>query len=267
MESRDRGLTAARVLAVRDLRLTRGSRLILAGVSFEVHRGDVVALMGLSGAGKTSVLRVIAGLERDFQGGVDFADDGPPPRRAAERRHVHHAGMVFQFHHLFEHLSVLDNVCLAPVHVRGVNRQDAEARAQELLADLGVAHRVHALPRELSGGEAQRTAIARALAMEPPVLLLDEPTAALDPARRGSLGGTLGDLARRGCAILLTSHDVDFVRDHASEVLVLAEGQIVERGDPRSVLGQPTHPATRALLQDTSAVDDGSRSSIDLRRR
>jgi len=250
MESRNRELNAMRILAVRDLRLSRGSRLILAGVSFEVRRGGIVALMGLSGAGKTSVLRIVAGLERDFQGDVDFADDGPA-RRPSGRQPVHHAGMVFQFHHLFEHLTVLDNVCLAPVHVRGVKRQDAETRARELLADLGVAHRVYALPRELSGGEAQRTAIARALAMDPPLLLLDEPTAALDPARRGSLGITLGDLARQGRTILLTSHDVDFVREHASEVLVIADGQIVEHGDPKLVLGQPTHPATRALLQDT----------------
>jgi ABC-type polar amino acid transport system ATPase subunit len=252
MEGRDRELNATRILAVRDLRLSRGSRLILAGVSFEVRRGGIVAVMGLSGSGKTSMLRIVAGLERDFQGDVDFQDDGSRARRPSGRQPVHHAGMVFQFHHLFEHLTVLDNVCLAPVHVRGAKRQDAEARARELLADLGVAHRVHALPRELSGGEAQRTAIARALAMDPPLLLLDEPTAALDPARRGSLGITLGDLARQGRTILLTSHDVDFVRDHASEVLVLADGQIVERGDPKLVLGQPTHSATRALLQDTA---------------
>jgi ABC-type polar amino acid transport system ATPase subunit len=260
MESRDRSLTREltagddRVLAVRNLRLLRGARVVLTGITFEVSRGEVVALMGLSGAGKTSVLRIIAGLERDHQGDVDFGSSQSASagarNAAASARVPQHAGMVFQFHHLFEHLTVLDNICLAPVHVRGVTRRDAEARARELLQDLGVAHRSSALPRELSGGEAQRAAIARALAMDPRLLLLDEPTAALDPARRSSLGTALVELAGTGRAILFTSHDVDFVRDHATRVLVLADGAIVEHGDPRAVLAHPTHAATRALLQD-----------------
>jgi ABC-type polar amino acid transport system ATPase subunit len=157
--------------------------------------------------------------------------------------------MVFQFHYLFEHLTVLDNVCLAPVHVHHVSREAAATRARALLDELGIGHRATALPRELSGGEAQRAAIARALAMDPPLLLLDEPTASLDPARRTSLGLTLRQLATSGRAMLVTSHDVDFVRDHASRVLILADGRVVEAGDPRTVLTQPTHEATRALLQ------------------
>ena len=157
--------------------------------------------------------------------------------------------MVFQFHYLFEHLTVLDNVCLAPVHVLGSAAAAAEARARALLDELGVGHRATALPRELSGGEAQRAAIARALAMDPPLLLLDEPTASLDPARRTSLGATLGHSRASGRAILVTSHDVDFVRDHATRVLILADGRVVEAGAPGVVLDHPTHEATRALLQ------------------
>jgi ABC-type polar amino acid transport system ATPase subunit len=231
------------VLQVRDLHLRRGARDILAGVTVAVARGELVALMGLSGAGKTTILRVIAGLEPGASGDV-VIDDGDPSRPHASR-----VGMVFQFHYLFEHLTALENVCLAPVHVHQRTRGQAEARARELLDGLGVAHRAAALPRELSGGEAQRVAIARALAMDPPVLLLDEPTAALDPARRMALGTSLRELADSGRAILLTSHDVDFVRDHAHRVVILADGQVVESGEARQVLTAPAHSATRALIE------------------
>jgi ABC-type glutathione transport system ATPase component len=125
---------------------------------------------------------------------------------------------------------------------------EARTRAQSLLDQLGVGHRAHALPRELSGGEAQRVAIARALAVDPPLLLLDEPTASLDPARRNDLGDSLRQLARSGRALVMTSHDDDFVREFASRVVVLANGEVVEAGDPHEVLTNPAHPATRELL-------------------
>ena len=221
------------VLSVRGLRLTRGSREILRGVDLHADAGEVVALMGLSGSGKTTILRVIAGLEAPDAGDV-----------VTEK-----AGMVFQFHYLFEHLSALDNVTLAPVHVQGAALGVARERAQALLAQLGVGHRANALPRELSGGEAQRVAIARALAVDPPLLLLDEPTASLDPARKNDLGDALRALAASGRALLMTSHDDDFVRDYATRVVVLAEGEVVEAGEPKVVLTDPKHPATRELLQ------------------
>jgi len=224
-------MTAA--LTVRGLRVTRGGREILSDVALHAGAGDVLALMGLSGSGKTTILRVIAGLEPRDAGDVQAAK----------------VGMVFQFHFLFEHLSALDNVALAPVHVQRASREDARERAQALLDQLGVGHRGHALPRELSGGEAQRVAIARALAVDPPLLLLDEPTASLDPARRTELGDVLGGLARSGRALLMTLHDDDFVRNHATRVVVLADGRVVEEGEPRDVLGNPQHAATRALLQ------------------
>jgi ABC-type polar amino acid transport system ATPase subunit len=241
------------VLLIRDLRLSRGTREILSGVDLSASRGELVALMGLSGAGKSTVLRAVAGLE-PFDGGSLQVDDValpsgrrvPPSMLAPLRRKI---GMVFQFHALFEHLSALDNVCLAPVHVQGVSYGEAAARARVLLEELGVGARERALPRELSGGEAQRVAIARALAMDPPVLLLDEPTASLDPARRTELGDSLRALARSGRALVLTCHDDEFVRDHATRVVILANGRVVEEGDPRTVLDHPTHPATRALLQ------------------
>ncbi|MEZ5285319.1 MAG: ATP-binding cassette domain-containing protein [Vicinamibacterales bacterium] len=220
-------------LRVRGLRLSRGTRTILDGVDLDARAGEIVALMGLSGSGKTTVLRVLAGLETPDAGEI----------------RVPKAGMVFQFHYLFEHLSAMENVCLAPVHTQGVPRAQAESRAQTLLDGLGVGHRARALPRELSGGEAQRVAIARALAVDPPLLLLDEPTASLDPARRNDLGDALRALASSGRALLVTSHDDDFVRDFATRVMILANGRVVEEGEPRDVLDHARHEDTRRLLQ------------------
>lgn len=240
------------VLTTQALRLSRGRREVLCGVDIRVSRSEVVALMGLSGSGKTTILRAIAGLER-FDGGEIRVDDvtiaaGTDPRhtrRALDQR----VGMVFQFHYLFEHLPAIENVVLAPVHVLRKTRSAAEVRAHALLDQLGVGHRATALPRELSGGEAQRVAIARALAVDPPLLLMDEPTASLDPARRNELGDVLRALAADGRTLVMTSHDDDFVREFATRVIVLAGGCVVEEGEPASVLSNPRHPATRELLQ------------------
>lgn len=221
------------VISLAGVRLNRGGRAVLSDVSLAAGAGEVVALMGLSGSGKTTLLRLLARLETPDAGTVI----APP------------AGLVFQFHFLFEHLSALNNVCLALQHVHRLPRSEAEARARTLLDDLGVAHRADALPRQLSGGEAQRVAIARALAVDPPVLLLDEPTASLDPARRADLGGALRRLAQSGRTLVLTSHDDDFVRAVATKLLVLADGVVVESGDPATVLSAPVHEATRRLLR------------------
>jgi ABC-type polar amino acid transport system ATPase subunit len=239
-------------LHIESLRVRRGAREILRGVSFSVASRSLVALMGLSGSGKSTLLRSVAALEPFDSGQIRVSDVelGPgvrrPPSPDPLRERV---GMVFQFHCLFEHLSALDNVCLAPCHVRREPPGDVRARATALLDQLGVGQRAAARPRELSGGEAQRVAIARALAMDPPLLLLDEPTASLDPARRRALGESLAELAGSGRALLVTSHDDDFVRDFASEVLILADGEVVERGKPREVLDAPRHDATKALLR------------------
>jgi polar amino acid transport system ATP-binding protein len=241
------------ILEVRDLRLNRGMRQVLRGVNLRVSRGELVALMGLSGGGKTTVLRSVAALEA-FDGGSIAVDGvvlqpGPTPARPVMRELRKRVGMVFQLHYLFEHLSVLQNVMLAPMHVAHVAAGAAQQRAMELLESLGVAHRKDALPRELSGGEAQRVAIARAMAMEPPLLLMDEPTASLDPARRHELGETLVALTTGGRTLVVTTHDDDFARDFANRVVVLANGEVVEEGPSKDVLTNPQHPATRALLQ------------------
>lgn len=240
------------VLAVEGLRLARGATEVLRGVDLSAGRGELVALMGLSGGGKTTVLRCVTALEA-FDGGSIEVDGfrlgpGPAPRERALAPLRRKVALVFQQHGLFEHLDALGNVTLAPVHVLGAPRREAEERAMALLASLGVSHRTGALPRQLSGGEAQRVAIARALAVDPPLLLLDEPTASLDPARRADLGETLARLASEGRTLVVTSHDDDFVRDFATRLVVLAEGRVVEEGVPREVLSRPAHAATRALL-------------------
>jgi ABC-type polar amino acid transport system ATPase subunit len=220
-----------RVLHVAELRMQRGARPILTGASLEVSRGELVALMGPSGSGKTTLLRAVAGLEH-FQGGridvdgVTLTGSAAAGRAtlAALRRKV---GMVFQFHCLFEHLTALQNVCLAPVHAHRVAHDAAVNRGRELLDAFGVGHRADALPRHLSGGEAQRVAIARALAVDPPLLLMDEPTASLDPVRRGELGVLLQRLLAQGRTLVIATHDEDFARDFASRIVRMEDGLVV----------------------------------------
>ncbi|MEQ1757798.1 MAG: ATP-binding cassette domain-containing protein [Vicinamibacterales bacterium] len=222
------------LLTSRGLTIARGDRSIVRDVSFSVDRGDIVAVMGPSGAGKSTVLRAIAGLDPIAAGTVEIDGmtlaPGAVPRGMALRDLHRRVGVVFQFHHLFAHKRALENVWLAPVHVSRVSRADAERRAQDLLAHLGVGHRADAFPHELSGGEAQRVAIARALAMDPPLLLMDEPTASLDPERRGELAETLRQLAGQGRTLVVATHDVDFVRALAGRVIVLESGRLVRDG-------------------------------------
>lgn len=245
------------VLEVRDLAVSRGEQHVLKGLDLTVASGEIWALMGVSGAGKTTVLRSIAALQPFSAGSITVGNVTlkpgallPESRLRALRGKV---GMVFQAHALFEHLSVLDNVTLSPIHALGFTRERAETVARGLLESLGVLARVDALPRQLSGGEAQRVAIARALALDPLLLLMDEPTSALDPARRGALGDTLRALARSGRGLLISTHDVEFAEAHADRVAVLSHGVLVEHGAARDVLQRPQHAATRELLASPDA--------------
>jgi polar amino acid transport system ATP-binding protein len=221
------------VLQVSDLHLGRGARHVLAGVTLDVGRGELVAIMGPSGSGKTTILRAVAGLEPFQTGRIDVdgvaLTGGTSATKATLRSLRRKVGMVFQFHCLFEHLSAIDNVCLAPIHAYGIAAADARRRALELLAGFGVEHRAAALPRHLSGGEAQRVAIARALAVDPPLLLMDEPTASLDPERRSELGLLLQELQRQHRTLLIATHDEDFAREWATRVVTLRDGQVCKR--------------------------------------
>ena len=254
----ERGVSASSLshnggpIDVRDLHVSRGGRAVLRGVGFHVAPGEVCALMGVSGAGKSTALRAIAALEPFDAGTVDVGgvalSPGPVPPESRLRALRRVVGMVFQSHALFEHLTALENVMLAPVHALGWPRDRADAVARELLASLGVGHRADALPRQLSGGEQRRVTLARVLALRPRLVVADEPTSALDPARRGALGDTLRALAAQGRGLLVSTHDVEFARAHCDRVLVLAEGVLVEEGAAGAVLAAPAHPATRALL-------------------
>jgi ABC-type polar amino acid transport system ATPase subunit len=224
-------------LSVRGLRVDRAGREVIRGVDLDVEPGEVCALMGESGAGKTTILRVVAALEPFTAGvvtvGAATLRPGPIPPQSQLGPLRAKVGMVFQMHALFEHLSAEANATLAPIHVHGWTAERASARAAELFDLLGVAHRAQALPRELSGGEAQRVAIARALATDPAVLLMDEPTASLDPARREALAVTVRSLAGERRGVLIATHDADFARGCADRVLRLEHGVIVN-GPARS---------------------------------
>jgi ABC-type polar amino acid transport system ATPase subunit len=228
MEGGDR--MSGHVLRMRDVQLSRGTRQILRGVTFDVPRASFIAIMGASGSGKTTVLRAVAGLEAFDAGSIAIEDltiEGGARVSGERLRQLRRkVGLVFQFHHLFDHLTVQDNVCLAPVHVQRVPVEEARRRARELLAALEVDHRAQALPRELSGGEAQRVAIARALAVDPPVLMMDEPTASLDAARREGLGTLLRRLSGENRTILVSTHDEGFAKEWATQVIYLHEGRI-----------------------------------------
>jgi ABC-type polar amino acid transport system ATPase subunit len=221
------------VLTVRNLEVRRGTRHVVRGASLDVARGEIVAVMGASGAGKTSVLRAVAGLDPIVAGTVVIdglqLSAGALPRGETLRELHRRVGMVFQFHHLFEHLTALHNVCLALVHVQRRPQVEAERKARQLLDHLGVGARADAVPRELSGGEAQRVAIARALALGPPLLLMDEPTASLDPARRGELATTLRQLAAEGRTLVVATHDEEFARSCATRILTMEQGRVVHR--------------------------------------
>lgn len=246
-------------LTVNQLRVMRGTQEVLRGIDLVVGAGEICALMGISGSGKTTVLRTVVALQAFESGSIAVGDfalrPGRVPPESALKPLRRRIGMVFQAHSLFAHLTVLQNLTLAPVHAMGSSIEQAEEVARRLLSSLGIAHRADAYPSQISGGEAQRVAIARALALDPMLLLLDEPTSALDPARRGALGETLRALAREGRGLLLATHDAEFAQAYSDRVAVLAKGVIVETGASADVLTSPTHQATRELLRHTT--EDG----------
>jgi ABC-type polar amino acid transport system ATPase subunit len=220
------------LLTLRDVEVARGGRVLVSDLNLETKPGDLIALRGPSGSGKTTILRAIAALDPFERGTIEVGDVRLEARRTPDRATLHrlrrHVGLVFQFHCLFEHMSALQNVCLAPVHVYGISHQRAEQSARGLLEQLGVESRADAWPRELSGGEAQRVAIARALAVDPPVLLMDEPMASLDPSRRAELGALLQRLTSSGRALIVTTHDEAFARQFATRVLTIEGSRILD---------------------------------------
>ena len=236
----------------------RGRTEVLKDVSVETARGEVLCLLGPSGAGKSTLLRCVNGLEPPDRG-VVWVDGEPigcrergghwfrlPERDAARQRAG--IGMVFQSFNLFPHMTVLDNLCDAPVRVRHQARGAVRERAMGLLDQVGLHDKAAAYPRQLSGGQQQRVAIARALAMQPRLMLFDEPTSALDPHLVGEVLDVIRGLAASGMTMLIVTHEVQFAREVADRVAMMLDGVIAEIGPAREVLSVPQHPDVRAFL-------------------
>ena len=242
--------TGAPLLAVVDLHKTFGRSEVLRGISLEMREGEVVALIGASGSGKSTFLRCINRLEAPTAGTVHFqGKEIAVANAAAELNRVRaQIGMVFQQFNLFPHLTALENIALAPRKVLGQSQADAEKRARELLEQVHLGAKADNYPAELSGGQQQRVAIARALALEPALLLFDEPTSALDPELVGEVLEVMRNLARAGRTMLVATHEMGFAREAANRVLFLDNGQVLEEGPPEQVLGNPKEDRTRAFL-------------------
>lgn len=235
-------------IALRGVTKRFGDVVALDGIDLEVRPGEVVVCIGPSGSGKSTLLRCANGLEVPDRGVVEI--DGAPMdvhRKDIDRLRAE-VGMVFQNFNLFPHLTVLENLTLAPRLVRGRTRADAERRAMELLERVGVADKRDVHPEMLSGGQKQRVAIARALAMEPVAMLFDEPTSALDPEMVGEVLAVMRGLAADGMTMLVASHEMGFAREVAHRVLFLDHGGIVEEGTPARIFDAPREERTRAFL-------------------
>ena len=226
-----------------------GDHTVLDGVDLDVEQGQCVALIGPSGSGKSTLLRCINLLEPVDDGavlidGVDVSDPGHDANSVRRR-----VGMVFQSFNLFPHMTVAENITLAPVRVLGTERSAARKRAKELLERFGLADKSSSYPDRLSGGQQQRVAIIRSLAMEPEVLLLDEITSALDPELVGEVLDVVRGLKADGMTLVIATHEMGFARDSSDLVCVLDGGRIIEKGDPRTVLASPSTERARQFLQ------------------
>jgi polar amino acid transport system ATP-binding protein len=236
------------LLRVEDVDKSYGDEEVLNGVSFRMERGDVDVLMGPSGSGKSTMLRCINRLT-EIDDGEIWLDDtlvtGPDTDVNALRQEV---GMVFQGFNLFAHLTALENITLGLKRVRGMSAEAARERGAEHLARVGLAEQADSYPAELSGGQQQRVGIARALAMEPKLMLFDEPTSALDPELIGEVVDVMRDLAEDGMTMLVVSHEMGFARSAADNIVFLDDGHIVESGSPEQLFERPEHERTEAFL-------------------
>jgi polar amino acid transport system ATP-binding protein len=237
------------LLRVEGLRKAYGDKVVLRDVTLDVAAHDVVCLIGASGSGKSTLLRCLNLLETVDDGGIWFEGEEITDPRVDARSVRSRMGMVFQAYNLFPHMTVLDNLTLAPRKVHRVPRRDAEARARELLGRFGLADKADEHPDRLSGGQQQRAALARALATDPSLVLLDEVTSALDPELVGEVLDILRDLATGGTTMVLATHEMAFAREVASSVCFLHDGAILEHGTPEQVLGAPRHERTRQFLR------------------
>lgn len=235
-------------ISVKNLKKNFGSLEVLKDINIEVTEGEVVVLIGPSGSGKSTLLRCLNQLEKATSGrivvdGYDVTDKHTDINQV--RKNI---GMVFQHFNLFNHLTVLKNMTLAPVHLKTLSKEEAKNKAMQLLERVGLADKAQAYPSQLSGGQKQRVAIARALEMNPDIMLFDEPTSALDPEMVGEVLAVMKELARDGMTMIVVTHEIGFAREVASRVIFMEGGYIVEEGTPDQVFNHPKEPRTIDFL-------------------
>jgi len=247
------------LLRVEDLHKRYGKEEVLKGVSFSLEKGETKVIIGPSGTGKSTLLRCINRLTEPDRGRIWLEDVEITSPKVNIHRIRAQIGFVFQDFNLFTHLTALDNVRLGLMRVKGLSRQEATARAMQELARVGLADKAKAYPAELSGGQQQRVSIARALAMDPKLILFDEPTSALDPELIGEVLAVMEDLAKSGMTMLVVTHEMGFARTVADEIIFMEKGVIVEQGPPEQLFRNPKHPRTAEFLRRITDLYGGER--------
>ena len=233
---------------VTNLKKNFGKLEVLKDISVDVQEGEVVVLLGPSGSGKSTLLRCLNQLETATSGKIIIDGHDVTDKHTDINKVRENIGMVFQHFNLFNHLTVLDNMTLAPVHLKLMNKEEARTEALRLLERVGLADKADAFPSQLSGGQKQRVAIARALEMKPDIMLFDEPTSALDPEMVGEVLAVLKELARDGMTMVVVTHEIGFAREVADRVIFMEGGYIVEQGTPEEVINNPKEPRTIDFL-------------------
>ncbi|MCM3763364.1 amino acid ABC transporter ATP-binding protein [Neobacillus niacini] len=236
------------MINVRNLSKSFGGLQVLKNIDLDVKNSEVVVLIGASGSGKSTLLRCLNFLETAEAGEITIGDEKINPATTNLNKMREKVGMVFQHFNLFPHMTVLENIIEAPVHVKKMGRDQATTLAVELLKKVGLHDKAHFYPDQLSGGQKQRVAIARALAMQPKVMLFDEPTSALDPELVGEVLQVMKDLALDGMTMVIVTHEMGFAREVASRVVMLADGHIIEEGRPEEIFANPKHERTQRFL-------------------
>ena len=233
---------------VTNLKKNFGKLEVLKDISMDVSEGEVVVLLGPSGSGKSTFLRCLNLLETATAGQILVDGHDVTDKHTDINKVRQNIGMVFQHFNLFNHLTVMDNMTLAPVHLKVMTKDEARKKAMELLTRVGLADKAEAFPSQLSGGQKQRVAIARALAMKPDIMLFDEPTSALDPEMVGEVLEVMKELAKEGMTMVVVTHEMGFAREVADRVVFMEGGYIVEQGTPEEVLAHPKEPRTIDFL-------------------
>ncbi len=240
------------MIEIKDLHKSFGSHKVLKGTNETVDESEVLCIIGPSGSGKSTMLRCINHLEEPTSGEIYIDGELITDKNINEVRK--RMGMVFQSFNLFPHKTVLENITIAPMNVKGVSQEEAEKKAMELLARVGLEDKASEYPKSLSGGQQQRVAIARALAMDPEVMLFDEPTSALDPEMVGEVLSVMKDLAKEGLAMIVVTHEMGFAKEVADKVIFMDDGVIVEEGTPEQVIDDPQQPRTKDFLSKVLSV-------------